>query len=77
MQTTMAVEDIKMSLPELLDSLTPGDEVILTRNHQPVAKLVSEAATPRKPRVPGLGKGMITLLVEDDEHLEGFAEYMP
>ena len=44
MQTTLAVEDIKLTLPELLDSLAPGDEVILTRNHQPVAKLVSEAS---------------------------------
>ncbi len=76
MQTTMAVEDIKVSLTELLDSLSPGDEVILTRNHQPVAKLMSEAPKPRQPRQPGNCKGMITLLVEDDEHLEGFAEYM-
>jgi hypothetical protein len=27
----MVVEDIKVTLPELLDSLTPGDEVIVTR----------------------------------------------
>jgi antitoxin (DNA-binding transcriptional repressor) of toxin-antitoxin stability system len=40
MQTTMAVEDIKVTLPELLDSLTPGDEVILTRKQQPVARLI-------------------------------------
>lgn len=40
MQTTMAVEDLKLTLPELLDSLTSGDEVILTRNQQPVAKLL-------------------------------------
>ncbi len=32
MQTTMSVEDIKLTLPELLDKLTAGDEVILTRN---------------------------------------------
>ena len=44
MQTTMAVEDIKVTLPELLDILTPGDEVILTRNQQPLAKLVSDPA---------------------------------
>ena len=50
MQTTMAVEDIKVTLPELLDSLTPGDEVILTRNQQPVAKLVSEAPKPQPKR---------------------------
>ena len=39
MQTTMAVEDITLTLPELVDRLSPGDELILTRNHQPVAKL--------------------------------------
>ena len=77
MQTTLAVEDIKLTLPELLDRLAPGDEVILTRNHQPVAKLVSEKPPERKPRVPGLGKGIITIIAEDEEHLSDFAEYMP
>jgi antitoxin (DNA-binding transcriptional repressor) of toxin-antitoxin stability system len=77
MQTTLAVEDIKLTLPELLDSLAPGDEVILTRNHQPVAKLVSEKPPVRRPRVPGLGKGMITIISDDEDHLIDFAEYMP
>jgi antitoxin (DNA-binding transcriptional repressor) of toxin-antitoxin stability system len=77
MQTTMAVEDIKLTLPELLDSLSPGDEVILTRNRQPVAKLVSEKQPERKPRIPGLGKGMITIIADDEDHLKDFAEYMP
>ena len=74
MRTTMALEDIKVTLPELLDSLTPGDEVILTRNHQPVAKLVSEAPSPtHMPRPgPGLGKGMITFITQDlDKPFEG------
>src|ERR1700721_1573024 len=64
MQATMALEDIKVTLPELLDSLMPGDEVILTRNQQPVAKLVSQApkaALAQRP-APGLGKGMITFI---------------
>lgn len=74
MQSTMAVEDIRLSLPELIDSLSPGDEVILTRNDRPVAKLVSEPPRQRPLRKPGNCKGMITLLVEDDEHLEGFAD---
>lgn len=51
--------------------------MVLTNNGQPWAKLVREQTVPLlKPRVPGLGKGMITLLVEDDEHLDGFAEYI-
>jgi antitoxin (DNA-binding transcriptional repressor) of toxin-antitoxin stability system len=77
MQTTLAIEDINLTLPELLDSLSPGDEVILTRNHRPVAKLVSEKPPERKPRVPGLGKGMIKIVSDDEEHLNDFAEYMP
>jgi antitoxin (DNA-binding transcriptional repressor) of toxin-antitoxin stability system len=77
MQTTIAVEDIKVTLPELLDSMTPGDEVILTRNQQPVAKLVSAAPKPRLRPPPGLGKGMITIVSDDDEHLKDFREYMP
>ena len=78
MQTTMAVEDIKVTLPELLDSLTPGDEVILTRNRQPVAKLVSEVPKPALKQRPGPGlcKGMITIISDDDEHLKDFEEYM-
>ena len=77
MKTTMEVEDIEMTLPELLDHLAPGDEVILTRNYQRVAKLVSLIPVPRKPRVPGLCKGMMTIISDDEEHLQDFAEYMP
>ena len=76
MQTTLAVEDIKVTLPELLDSPTPGDEVILTRNQQPVAKLVSEAPKLRQPRKAGNCVGMIRIVADDDEHLENFEEYM-
>jgi antitoxin (DNA-binding transcriptional repressor) of toxin-antitoxin stability system len=79
MTTTMAVEDIKWTLPELLDRLTPGDEVILTRNQQPVAKLVSEKPNPQPKQRPGpgLGKGMITFIAPDfDAPLEPMKEYM-
>jgi hypothetical protein len=49
----------------------------LTRNQQPVAKLLVPPPAPQRlPRVPGNCKGMITLLIEDDEHLKDFEEYM-
>jgi antitoxin (DNA-binding transcriptional repressor) of toxin-antitoxin stability system len=57
----------------------PGDEVLITENHQPIAKLVSQPPEPthglRPP--PGLGKGFITIISEDEEHLKDFAEYTP
>jgi prevent-host-death family protein len=77
MSATITVEEAQASLKELIHRLAPGEEVVITENHKPVAKLVSEGAKKRQPRKPGNCKGMITLLVEDDEHLEGFAEYMP
>jgi antitoxin (DNA-binding transcriptional repressor) of toxin-antitoxin stability system len=79
MTTTMAVEGIQLTLAELLDSLTPGEEVILTRNQQPVAKLVSAAAIPQTKSRPGPGlcKGMITSMAPDfDAPLEDLKEYM-
>jgi antitoxin (DNA-binding transcriptional repressor) of toxin-antitoxin stability system len=72
----ITLEEAQARLKDLIHQLEPGDEIIITENQHTVAKLVSEIPHPRKPRVPGLGKGMITLLVEDDEHLDGFSEYM-
>ena len=79
MPTTIAVEDITLTLPQLLDRLTPGEEIILTRNQQPVAKLVAEQPKPLNPPRPGpgLGKGMITFVAPDfDAPLEDMKEYM-
>ena len=77
MSATITVEEAQANLKELIHQLAPGEEVVITENQQPVAKLVGEQPAQRKPRQAGRCKGMITLLVEDDEHLKDFAEYMP
>ncbi len=76
MSTTIAIDEAQANLKELIHQLAPGDEVLITENRRPVAKLVGQANPPGQRRQSGLCKGMITLLVEDDEHLEGFREYM-
>lgn len=66
--TTVTIEEAQAKLKELL----------ITENQQTVAKLVSEpVAKPRQRPGPGLGKGMLTIASEDDDHLKDFAEYMP
>lgn len=72
----MTVEETQAKLKELIPELAPGEEVIVTESQQPVATLVGKHSPQRKPRVPGNCKGMIILLVEDNEHLDDFAEYM-
>ena len=77
MSATITMEEAQAKLPELINKLAPGEEISITLNHQPVAKLVGTRPTNGKPREPGNCKGMITLAVEDEEHLKDFAEYMP
>jgi antitoxin (DNA-binding transcriptional repressor) of toxin-antitoxin stability system len=73
---TITLEEAQSRLAEIIDKLTPGEEVVLTRGDRPVARLVAGPAEKPHP-VPGRGKGMLTILAEDDEHLKDFAEYMP
>ena len=72
----VTIQEAQANLPELIHKLTRDDEVVITDNNQPVAKLV--APPPQKPHpLPGRCKGMLTILAEDDEHLEDFKEYVP
>lgn len=77
MSATISVEDAQANLKELIHQLSAGEEVVITENQRPIAKLIGEQPTKRKPRQAGRCKGMITLLVEDNEHLKDFTEYMP
>jgi antitoxin (DNA-binding transcriptional repressor) of toxin-antitoxin stability system len=79
MSKIVTVEQAQATLKELIHQLTLGEEVIITENQQPVAKLVSEQLrSPSKQRPgPGLGKGMITFIAPDfDAPLEEMKEYM-
>ncbi len=73
----MTLEAAQAHLSELIAQLQPGEYLVITRNEQPVARLVAEQPQKRKPRQSGLAKGMLTILADDDEHLKDFEEYMP
>ncbi|MCZ2341716.1 MAG: hypothetical protein LC104_07955 [Bacteroidales bacterium] len=73
----LTLAEAQARLPDLIHGLSPGEEVEITENNQTVAKLVIEVSKPRLRSAPGLGKGMITIVSDDDEHLKDFAEYMP
>jgi len=77
MSASISVEETQAKLPDLIQQLAPGKEIVITQNQQPVAKLVSERLSEHQLRVPGNCQGMIVLAVEDDEHLRDFEEHMP
>ncbi len=76
MSFTLPLEEAQARLPELIENLAPGEEIVITQKGQPVAKLVGSRPA-RKPRQPGSCKGMLTILSEGDEHLEHFKECLP
>jgi prevent-host-death family protein len=45
--STVTIEDAKARLSELIEQLHPGEEVIITRDQKPVARLVAEAKLAR------------------------------
>lgn len=75
--TTLSIHEAATKFLELIHRLTPGDEVIITENGQPVAKLIGQARLAGQRRRRGSAKGRLVIRVEDDEHLDDFKEYMP
>lgn len=73
---TVTIEEAQARLPELIEQLAPGEEVVITHNAQPVATLVSQPR-PKPSPLFGRGKGKVIIVSEDDEHLKDFEEYMP
>ncbi len=73
---TASVEEVAANLRKIIAGLGPGDEVAITEGDRTIAKLVLEHKPKQRPG-PGLCKGMITIVSDDDEHLKDFQEYMP
>lgn len=73
--STATTEEVQTQLPQLLERLKTEEEVIITHEGRPVARLLPPVV-PKGVPIPGRGKGKVLILSEDDEHLKDFAEYM-
>jgi antitoxin (DNA-binding transcriptional repressor) of toxin-antitoxin stability system len=76
MLETISLEEAQAHLPELIERLQPGTEIVITRNHQPVAALHAPSGALPQPRF-GSCRGTLTIVADDDEHLQDFQEYLP
>jgi len=74
---TVTIDEAQAKLPELIAKLTPGEELMIIRDKQPVARLVGERRPARKPRQPGSARDKILYMADDfDAPLDDFNEYM-
>lgn len=73
----IAITDAAIRLDDLVNESRAGREVILTRNSEPVARIVPVIGERPRPR-RGSGKSFISHIAPDfDATPEGFEEYMP
>ena len=69
------LDEAKSHLPDLVEAAIKGEEVVITKDDQPVVKLVPIVLTKPRPQF-GSAKGLITMSEDFDEPLEDFDEYM-
>ncbi len=76
---TISIEDAQEKLAELIRGMSPGDELIITANDHPVARLTpTHDVTVTMPRQPGTLRGTVLHYSADfDAPLDDFKEYMP
>ena len=72
---TLSIDEVQARLPELIDQLRPGEQLVITRGDQPVATLAA-SVLPKGVPIYGRGKGKMQLDVDDKSHLDDFQEYM-
>ncbi|MBS0210333.1 MAG: type II toxin-antitoxin system prevent-host-death family antitoxin [Planctomycetes bacterium] len=46
--TTVSIQEAQANLAQLIHQLPPGDELVITENNQPVARLVASGAPPTR-----------------------------
>ena len=68
------VDQAKQHLPELIEQAAQGDEVVITKGGQPVAKLIP-ITKEKKVRQFGSARGLIKISSDFNEPLEDFQEY--
>ena len=72
---TIALEEAQAHLAELIEKLQPGQEVIITRDQKPVARLTA-ASLAKPPRKLGTLKGTVLQVSSDfDAPLDVFQEF--
>jgi prevent-host-death family protein len=74
---TVTLQEAQARLAELIEQLRPGEEVVITSHHKPVARLVGEGTAPPRPRQLGTLRGTVLYMAPDfDAPLDDFKDYM-
>jgi len=73
--TTVAIEQAQRDLSRLIDDVTLGEHVVITRDEVPVAELVPVAHPVPKPTF-GSARGLVRMSDDFEAPVEDFLDYM-
>jgi prevent-host-death family protein len=68
------LEEAKEQLTELIEKAAKGEEIVITRDRLPVARLV--AVSGKRDRQFGSAKGLIEMADDFDAPVDDFSDYM-
>ena len=72
---TVSLEKAQSSLAEIVHQLSPGDEIVITENDRPVARILP-ARPPQPVRQLGTMRGSVLSMSPDfDAPIDGFKDY--
>jgi antitoxin (DNA-binding transcriptional repressor) of toxin-antitoxin stability system len=74
--TSLPLQQVQAQLPELIHRLAPGDEVVITENDQPVARIVPPLPVQSSRKFGSLRGTVLYMAADFDEPLAEFREYM-
>jgi antitoxin (DNA-binding transcriptional repressor) of toxin-antitoxin stability system len=75
--SAISIQEAQATLPQLIHGLSPGEEIVITDNDRPVAKLMSAGPQLRKAPMLGTQPGTVLYMSPDfDAPLDDFKEYM-
>ena len=74
---TVTLQEAQSKLADLVHGLVPGEELLITENDRPVARLIPTLPEPpQTPRRLGTLRGTVLSMEHFDDPLEEFEEYM-
>ncbi len=75
---TIEIDQAEGHLAEIIEKLSPGEDVVVTRDDKPVATIRATPDSPRKAPQFGTMRGTILYIAPDfDDIPEGFEDYLP
>ena len=69
------LENARDRLDQLVEEAIDGQEVVITRDHRPLVRLVAAESSPPRQRRFGSARGMFEIKDGFDEPLEDFSDY--